>query len=150
MTWCSLPWSGSLYYEMVTLSRCSHSLLSVGRGCCRSLNVLLYGCYWDPTQERRVPRGYTGGWEVWVLGGGVGWVYGGGGCSWGGVGWGVAATKQLYEWSSPSVRPSVPLSVRHNFFTMFPIIVSPSGVITNDRNEFKRSRSEVKGQGHRG
>ena len=28
----------------------------------------------------------------------------------------LAATKQLYEWFSPSVRPSVCLSVRHTFF----------------------------------
>ena len=32
----------------------------------------------------------------------------------------LAATKQLYEWFSPSVRPSVCLSVRHTFLTMFP------------------------------
>ena len=36
----------------------------------------------------------------------------------------LAATKQLYDWFSPSVRPSVRLSVRpsvgHTFFTMFP------------------------------
>ena len=36
----------------------------------------------------------------------------------------LAATKQLYEWFSPSVRPSVclsvRLSVRHTFLTMFP------------------------------
>ena len=31
----------------------------------------------------------------------------------------LAATKQLYDWFSPSVRPSVCLSVRHTFFTMF-------------------------------
>ena len=32
----------------------------------------------------------------------------------------LAATKQLYDWFSPSVRLSVRLSVRHTFFTMFP------------------------------
>ena len=32
----------------------------------------------------------------------------------------LAATKQLYEWFSPSVRPSVRLSVRHTFLTMSP------------------------------
>ena len=36
----------------------------------------------------------------------------------------LAATKQLYDWFSPSVRPSVRLSVRpsvgHTFFTIFP------------------------------
>ena len=36
VAWCSLPWSGSLY-EMAT---CSHFLITAGRGCCRSLNVL--------------------------------------------------------------------------------------------------------------
>ena len=32
----------------------------------------------------------------------------------------LAATKQLYEWFSPSVRPSVRPSVCHTFLTMFP------------------------------
>ena len=32
----------------------------------------------------------------------------------------LAATKQLYEWFSLSVHPSVCLSVRHTFLTMFP------------------------------
>ena len=32
----------------------------------------------------------------------------------------LAATKQLYDWFSLSVRPSVCPSVRHTFFTMFP------------------------------
>ena len=70
----------------------------------------------------------------------------------------LAATKQLYKWYFPSVRPSVCLSVRpsvrHTFLTMFP---------SSNHHEFfrsyyqwqkwrpcKRSRSEVKGQGHRG
>ena len=34
------PWRGSLI-EMATLSQCSYFLISAGRGCCRSLNVLL-------------------------------------------------------------------------------------------------------------
>ena len=42
-----------------------------------------------------------------------------------GLNWFLAATKQLYEWFSPSVCPSVCLSVRrlsvcHTFLTMFP------------------------------
>ena len=66
----------------------------------------------------------------------------------------LAATKQLYDWFSPSVCPSVCLSVRHTFFTMF---------VSSYHHEIfrsyyhgqkwcpcKRSRSEVKGQGHRG
>ena len=70
----------------------------------------------------------------------------------------LAATKQLYKWYFPSdclsVRPSVCPSVRHTFLTMFP---------SSYRHEIfwsyyqwqkwrpcKRSRSEVKGQGHRG
>ena len=32
----------------------------------------------------------------------------------------LAATKQLYEWYFLSVCPSVRLSVRHTFLTMFP------------------------------
>ena len=32
----------------------------------------------------------------------------------------LAATKQLYKWYFPSVRPSVRLSVCHTFLTMFP------------------------------
>ena len=70
----------------------------------------------------------------------------------------LAATKQLNEWYFPSVclsaRPSDCPSVRHTFLTMFP---------SSDHHEIfrsyyqwqkwcpcKRSRSEVKGQGHRG
>ena len=34
-------WSGSLF-EMATLSQCSHFLIAADRGCCRSLNVLLF------------------------------------------------------------------------------------------------------------
>ena len=54
----------------------------------------------------------------------------------------LAATKQLYEWLSPSVR----LSVCDTFFTMFHhrIIMKFSGVITNDRSDV-----HAKGQGQR-
>ena len=69
----------------------------------------------------------------------------------------LAATKQLYEWFSPSVRPSVCLSVCHTFFTMFPssyrIIMKFSGLIIYQWQKWcpcKRSRPEVKGQCHRG
>ena len=69
----------------------------------------------------------------------------------------LAATKQLYKWYfpsvCPSVRPSVRLSVCHTFFTMFPSSYHHEIF----RNYYhgqkwcpcKRSRSEVKGQGHR-
>ena len=62
----------------------------------------------------------------------------------------LAATKQLYEWFSPSVRPSVCLSVRHTFFTMFHhrIIMKSSGVTTNDKSDVHAKgqcqRSKVK------
>ena len=36
---CNIPWNKSLF-EMATLSQFSHFLISAGRGCCRSLNVL--------------------------------------------------------------------------------------------------------------
>ena len=51
----------------------------------------------------------------------------------------LAATKQLYEWSRPSVHPS-------HFFTMFPSSFHPeiSGIITNDRSDV-----HAKGQGQR-
>ena len=56
----------------------------------------------------------------------------------------LAATKQLYEWSSPSVRLSVCLSVRpsvcHIFLTMFP----SSYHHEISRSYDQRSRSEVK------
>ena len=52
----------------------------------------------------------------------------------------LAVTKQLYEW----LRPSVRLSVRHTFLTMFPCSYQFSGVITNDRSDV-----HAKGQGHR-
>ena len=74
----------------------------------------------------------------------------------------LAATKQLYDWFSPSVRPSVcpsvcpsvRLSVRHTFFTMFPSSyhheIFRSYYRWQKWRPCKRSRSEVKGQGHRG
>ena len=70
----------------------------------------------------------------------------------------LAATKQLYEWFSPSVRPSVCLSVRlsvcHTFLTMFPssyhLEIVRSYYQWQKWRPCKRSRSEVKGQGHRG
>ena len=59
----------------------------------------------------------------------------------------LAATKQLYEWFSPSVCLSVCPSVcLSHLFDYVPIIVSSwNFIITNDRSEVK-----VKGQGHRG
>ena len=70
----------------------------------------------------------------------------------------LAATKQLYEWFSPSVRPSVCPSVRpsvcHTFLTMFPSTyhheIFRSYYQWQKWCPCKRSRSEVKGQGHRG
>ena len=69
----------------------------------------------------------------------------------------LAATKQLYEWFSPSVRPcvrpSVCPSVRHTFLTMFPSFYHHD--IFRRYNQWqkwrpcKRSRLEVKGQSHR-
>ena len=67
----------------------------------------------------------------------------------------LAASKQLYDWFSPSVC----LSVRPSVTPFSPcshhrIIMKFSGVITMDRSDVKvrgqRSRSEVKGQCHRG
>ena len=66
----------------------------------------------------------------------------------------LAATKQLYEWFSPFVCPSVRPSVRHTFLTMFSS--SYNHEIFRSYYQWqkwcpcKRSRSEVKGQGHRG
>ena len=66
----------------------------------------------------------------------------------------LAATKQLYKWYFPSARPSVCLSVRHTFFTMFPSLyhheIFRSYYQWQKWRPCKRSRSEVKGQGHRG
>ena len=66
----------------------------------------------------------------------------------------LAATKQLYDWFSPSVRLSVCLSVRHTFFTMFPSSyhheIFRSYYQWQKWRPCKRSRSGVKGQGHRG
>ena len=65
----------------------------------------------------------------------------------------LAATKQLYEWFSPSVRPSVCPSVRPSVrlsVTPFwlcshhPIIMKFSGVITSDKSDV-----HAKGQGQR-
>ena len=66
----------------------------------------------------------------------------------------LAATKQLYEWFSPSVCPSVRPSVRHTFLTMFPSSyhheIFRSYYQWQKWRPCKRSRSEVKGQSHRG
>ena len=58
----------------------------------------------------------------------------------------LAATKQLYEWFTSSVCPSVCTSVHHNFLTMFPSSYHQAflGVITNDRSDVR-----AKGQGQR-
>ena len=65
----------------------------------------------------------------------------------------LAATKQLYEWFSPSVRPSVRpsvcLSVRLSVTPFWlcshhPIIMKFSGVITSDKSDV-----HAKGQGQR-
>ena len=70
----------------------------------------------------------------------------------------LAATKQLQEWLFPSVRlsvrPSVHLSICDTFFTMF-LSSYHHEIFRNDYQwqkwcPCKRSRSEVKGQGHRG
>ena len=66
----------------------------------------------------------------------------------------LAATKQLYKWYFPSVCPSVCLSVCHTFLTMFPSSyhheIFRSYYQRQKWRPCKRSRSEVKGQGHRG
>ena len=66
----------------------------------------------------------------------------------------LAATKQLYKWYFPSVCPSVCLSVCHTFFTMFPSSYHPEIFRSYYHGQkwcpCKGSRSEVKGQGHRG
>ena len=70
----------------------------------------------------------------------------------------LAATKQLYKWYFPSVRlsvcPSVRPSVCHTFFTMFPSSYHHEIFRSYYHGQkwcpCKRSRSEVKGQGHRG
>ena len=70
----------------------------------------------------------------------------------------LAATKQLYKWYFPSVRLSVCVSVRpsvcHTFFTMFPSSYHHEIFRSYYHGQkwcpCKRSRSEVKGQGHRG
>ena len=66
----------------------------------------------------------------------------------------LAATKQLYKWYFQSVRPSVCPSVCHTFFTMFPSSYHHEIFRSYYHGQkwcpCKRSRSEVKGQGHRG
>ena len=66
----------------------------------------------------------------------------------------LAATKQLYDWFSPSVCPSVCPSVRHTFFTMFPSSYHHEIFRSYYQRQkwcpCKRSRLGVKGQGHRG
>ena len=66
----------------------------------------------------------------------------------------LAAIKQLYEWFSPSVCLSVCLSVRHTFLAMFPSSyhheIFRSCYQWQMWRPCKRSRSGVKGQGHRG
>ena len=65
----------------------------------------------------------------------------------------LAATKQLYKWYFPSVCLSVRLSVCHTFFTMFPSSYHHEIFRSYNHGQkwcpCKRSRSEVKGQGHR-
>ena len=60
----------------------------------------------------------------------------------------LAATKQLYDWFSPSVRLSVCLSVCHTFFTMFPSSYHHEIFRSYYHGQkwcpCKRSRSEVK------
>ena len=66
----------------------------------------------------------------------------------------LAATKQLNDWFSPSVCPSVRLSVCDTFLTMFPSSyhheIFRSWYQWQMWRPCKSSRSEVKGQGHRG
>ena len=66
----------------------------------------------------------------------------------------LAATKQLYKWYFPSVCLSVRLSVCHTFFTMFPSSYHHEIFRSYYHGQkwcpCKRSKSEVKGQGHRG
>ena len=61
----------------------------------------------------------------------------------------LAATKQLYDWFSPSVCPSVRLSVRPSVTPFSPcshhrIIMKFSGLITSDKSDV-----HAKGQGQR-
>ena len=66
----------------------------------------------------------------------------------------VAATKQPYEWLSPSVCPSICPSACHTSFTMFPSSYHHE-IFSSDYQwqkwcSYKRTRSELKGRGHRG
>ena len=59
--------------------------------------------------------------------------------------WFLAATKQLYEWFSPSVRLSVSPSVTPFWLCSYQrIIMKFSGIITNDKSDV-----HAKGQGQR-
>ena len=66
----------------------------------------------------------------------------------------LAATKQLYKWYFPSVCLSVRPSVCHTIFTMFPSSYHHEIFRSYYHGQkwcpCKRSRSDVKGQGHRG
>ena len=62
----------------------------------------------------------------------------------------LAATKQLYDWSSPSVCPSVCLSVTPFSSCSHHHEIFMSYYHGQKWCPCKRSRSEVKGQGHRG
>ena len=58
----------------------------------------------------------------------------------------LPATKQLYE----HLFPSVCLSVCHTFLTMFLLSYHPELLPLTDTMSMQKSRSEVKGQCHRG
>ena len=60
----------------------------------------------------------------------------------------LAATKQLYEWFSPSFGLSACLSVRHTFFTMFSW--SWNFHLLSTTNVMSMQKVKVKGQRYRG
>ena len=62
----------------------------------------------------------------------------------------LAATKQLYEWFSPSVCPSVFDTLFTMFLSSYHHEIFRSYYRWQNWGTFKRSRSEVKDQGHRG